>query len=173
MVYAFVFTIRDADYSSFFKKGVTVCIMLTFLVYHFALRPVISSENFWKLSNFCLHYFVPLFTFADYLIFDKKGDLKPFQPAFWATFPIIYYCYILIYGAFGGYFLEKGKPIELAAKAPYWFLDTAGIIPGTNTVMGVKGVFISVILCTIGFLLLSYIMYGIDIALHSIKKNKS
>ncbi len=49
------------------KGGVTMCIMITCVIYHFMLAPL--ATDFYRLENFLCHYIVPLWFLADTLAF--------------------------------------------------------------------------------------------------------
>lgn len=62
--------------------GNTFIILITFLVYATLLYEYTFSAGYeWEgikfsIGNILLHYFVPLLTLADYLLFCKKGKLS-------------------------------------------------------------------------------------------------
>ena len=62
------------------KGGFTFAILITFLVFHFILRPSITKYKskyvLYSAKNITLHYMVPILTVVDYLIFDEKGRYK-------------------------------------------------------------------------------------------------
>ena len=131
------------------KCALTMCIMVTFLVYHFMLAPTFAAQGL-KMNtsyNIMLHYFVPLGAFFDWLLFDKKGEIGLKDPLWWAIIPVCYPIYTLIYTSLGGRYLN-------GASAPYFFLDTAQY--------GVGGVLLWIAAITAGFFILSYIFIGLD-----------
>ena len=132
------------------KCALTMCIMVTFLVYHFMLAPSFAAEGM-KIQtsyNIMLHYIVPLGFFADWLLFDKKGEIGIKDPLWWAAIPVLYLVYTFIYTSLGGRY-QKGTQ-----SAPYFFLDTAKY--------GVGGVLLWIAAITAGFFVLSYLFVGLD-----------
>ena len=131
------------------KCALTMCIMVTFLVYHFMLAPTFAAEGL-KVNtsyNIMLHYFVPLGVFFDWVMFDKKGEIGLKEPLYWAAIPVFYLVYTFIYTSLGGRYLN-------GASAPYFFLDTAQY--------GVGGVLLWIAAITAGFFALSYLFVGLD-----------
>lgn len=141
---------------SLIKGSATVCIMLTFIIYHFLLRPVLFTMDIGNmytssLSNTLVHYVVPLGVFTDYLVFDAKGKYRAGDPIFWAAIPFLYLTYTALYRLFGGHY-QIGKGIVL--DFPYFFLDY--ITYGWGSVL----VWITAIIA--GFLAVSYLIVGLD-----------
>lgn len=142
-----------------FKSATTMCIILTFLVFHFVLRPTMfSMDNTYCLlspSNLIVHYIIPIMTFIDYLIFDIKGKLKNFYPLLWAIIPYVYFIIMTINGALGYTFYDD-------THYPYFFMD--------YDALGVGKVLINVLLLTLFYILLGYIYYGVDYLLKKLRK---
>lgn len=55
-----------------FKGGLTVMILITFIIYHFFLAPLVKVQAYWNLENFLVHYILPLGFVLDTLHFDRK-----------------------------------------------------------------------------------------------------
>lgn len=114
---------KETAFYSILKGGATVAILLTFIVYHFVLRPVlVSSESTYSpysISDLLVHYIVPLMTFIDYALFDTKGQYKKTFIKFWMIFPFAYVLYVYLYGILGGRF----PTFEEESVFPYFFLD--------------------------------------------------
>src|SRR5690554_6740485 len=108
---------------SILKGSATIGIFLTFLVYHFILRPVLlsteSSYAPYSFSDLLVHYVVPLMTLLDYILFDTKGNYKKSYLKYWMIFPIAYVIYVYLYGLLGGTF----PSFEQESSFPYFFLD--------------------------------------------------
>ena len=75
------------------KGGVTMCIMITCVIYHFMLAPL--ATDFYRLENFLCHYIVPLWFLADTLLFDKRSQYRWFDPIVWTSVPLIYLAFAL------------------------------------------------------------------------------
>ena len=135
--YLFRLVIRiTKNYEGFFGRivfselwfySVTMCIFLTFGIFHFVLVPHLnkapSGSGEFKLlhsfSNYCVHYIVPLLSLLNWLIFSKKEELNYNWALIWTVIPWIYVIYAMIMGA-------KGKIIERTDSAyPYDFMDVS------------------------------------------------
>ena len=127
-------------FSELWFYSVTMCIFLTFGIFHFVLVPQLkkfpsNSAEFrllYSFSNYCVHYIVPLLSLVNWLIFSKKSELNYAWAVIWIIIPWIYVIYALIMGA-------KGKIIENTDSAyPYDFMDVSrhgGLIVARNCVM--------------------------------------
>lgn len=138
-----------------FRGLATVCITLTFLVYHFMLRPAdLTLDNLWNIKNMATafaHYLVPACIWLDYLFFCPKGLMRLSYPIKWLCYPLLYLAYILmVYKPAGGTFIVDGK----LCKVPYFFLDTE--------LLGTGGVALWCIAIAAGFLVLSYLFLLLD-----------
>lgn len=136
------------------KNGATVLVFLTFLVFHFILRPGIQT-GYWAeyvsgFDNLCVHYLCPLWFLADYLLFDAKGTIRATDPFLWLVFPGVYYLYVTIYRWAGGVFGGEGE----VSGYPYFFLNPE--------VMGFWGVVLAIVGILAGILVLSFGLYGVD-----------
>lgn len=131
------------------KGAVTIAIMLTFLVYHFMLAPLATPEKFYQLENFLLHYIVPILFFIDWLLVDKRGYYKGYDPLLWCLVPAIYSIGALI----KGYFFRIEIPGQVNSPYPYFFLniDRFGF-------MGVCGFMAGILLA---YAILGLLLYGL------------
>ncbi|MEE1126246.1 MAG: hypothetical protein U0L18_10010 [Acutalibacteraceae bacterium] len=106
-----------------------------------------------------LHYIIPAMVIIDWLLFDKKGFFKLFFPIIWTIPAILYgvYVYVSVLVLNRAVGLEKSfcYPIKDCGSYPYPFfnVDVNGII---NTVA-------TLLLLAVIFLVVGYLMYGIDI----------
>lgn len=138
-----------------FQGLATVCITLTFLVYHIMLRPagftIANMGNLKNISNLFAHYLVPACVWIDYLLFTPKGGMKVYYPLAWICYPLLYLAYIkLIYRPMGGTFIVEGE----LSSVPYFFLDTE--------VLGIGGVALWCVAIAAVILLLSYLFLLLD-----------
>jgi hypothetical protein len=140
------------------KGTVMMCIILTLLIFHFLLRPTLFSMGAGDYvnspMNLLVHYVVPLMTIADWLLFDRKGAFRKFDPLFWTIIPWAYLGFSLIRAQFAT-FSNSGS------HYPYFFIDIDAL--------GVGQVIINVIIIAIGYVALGYIIYFIDFGLSKIK----
>ena len=168
MVFSIIAIIRNRKPSHELTLWTTVIITLTLLIYHFALRPGYQAKGYNILhgANLFVHYIVSLGMIADYIFFDEdKGSLKWFKPLYWIAFPLGYYLWINIYVWCGGRFttwLPAENQYEYT-KVPYWFLN--------YEVMGWSKVIFVIFAFVAGFLVLSYIFWGLDKAIPLYKKH--
>jgi hypothetical protein len=119
-----------------FKLVVTTAVLLTFFVYHLVLYPVISKmEGFdypWPI-DFLVHTFGPLYMLFDFLMFDRTREMKDIYGWYGVLGPLLYYLFVVIYGACGGRFFGD----EHSSRYPYFFLDPE--------IIGIFGVVLSVL----------------------------
>ncbi len=131
------------------QGGVVVCILLTFLVYHFLLSPSGSFDiDVIERGNLYVHYFVPLMILVDYLLFSKKGTFSYKTLWMWTIVPIAYCIFVFVYSSLGGRFNSDSYIV------PYFFFD--------YRVYGVGGVIGWVCLIAIGYLGLSAFLVSFD-----------
>ena len=108
------------------KLVLTVGIFITFLIYHFALRPVITNLNpddyvVGDIRDILLHYAVPIMVFIDFIAFPQKLKLRWTDPLWVSVQPISYLLYTIIYTSLGGLY-HLGDEVYVY---PYFFLDVA------------------------------------------------
>lgn len=99
------------------KGGVTMCIMITCVVYHLLLAPI--ATDFYRLENFLCHYIVPLMFFFDSLVFDKSRQYRWFDPISWTSVPLVYMAFAL----FNGFVTQIPIPKSKDNPFPYFFLN--------------------------------------------------
>ena len=113
---------REGDYwqsSSLLrlKGGITMCIMITCVIYHFMLAPL--TKDFYRLENFLCHYIVPLWFLVDTIIFDKSRQYKCFDPIVWTVLPLLYMGFAIL----NGFVLKMDVPNAKDSPFPYFFLN--------------------------------------------------
>lgn len=140
--------------------AIVMCIMLTFLVFHFLLREIIfATGDFLGPGNILVHYVLPLMVAGEYLFFQTKGRFRFSWVGWWALIPIAYGIFAYIYSAFGGRF---GKDRNLV---PYPFMDYA--------VLGIGGTILSLLAIAVGYMALCLVLVGLDKGLAKISKRIS
>ncbi len=149
---------RDDSGRGIFRGCCTVCITLTFLVYHFLLKPetlvpATLFDNMTNVSTLFAHYIVPALTVLDYLMFFPKGKFRLHYPLLWLCFPVAYLFYVFMYSASGGTFSIDGE----TASMPYFFLDSGKV--------GTGGTVLWICIIAAGFTALSYLLVLLDRAL--------
>lgn len=120
---------------------------VTMLVAHFMLRLSFSPGSLFGLSVIVAHYAVPLMAIGDWLLFDRKGLMKPASPLIWMSGPAAYFIYAMIAA-------RIGEGIGFNSRYPYPFMDVDNI--------GLGRVLFTAAVLTAGFLLLGYIFFGLD-----------
>ena len=99
------------------KGGITMCIMITCVIYHFMLAPL--TKDFYRLENFLCHYIVPLWFLVDTIIFDKSRQYKWFDPIVWTVLPLLYMGFAIL----NGFVLKMDVPNAKDSPFPYFFLN--------------------------------------------------
>lgn len=125
-------------------KGVAMMgITVTWLVAHFMLGSFTMGSSL-RVSIRLVHYVVPIMTILDWLLFDKKGQIKLTAPLLWTTFPLGYFAAIMGLAFFG-----KGVPFY-----PYPFMNVEK--------QGLTRVLITVAVMLAFFLALGYLFVLLD-----------
>ena len=112
------------------KGTLTLGLLVTMLVYHLVLRPILAELYVEYVvfgpQDLIVHYVMPLLVLLDFGFFDVRGRLRHTDPLWFLLFPVLYVLYIAIYGALGGRFAING----IMSRYPYFFLDveTYGIV---------------------------------------------
>ena len=104
--------------------AVTVCIWVTHLVFHFALRPWIrrtgksfADSSVDRVGNVLVHYVTPLLTLLQWALWAHKTGLAVRHAAAWLVIPLYYLIYAMLRA-------RTGKPIgSTDLLYPYFFLD--------------------------------------------------
>lgn len=135
-----------------FKGAITLCITVTFLIYHFLLVPnafAMDPEfSIYSLSNILVHYVIPIMIILDWLLFDVKGRVQIFDPLMWLSLPLIYFVVMTLRGKIVGTILIA------ESKYPYFFMDF--------DVLGFWVVLRNVGVLIVFFILLGYLVKFID-----------
>jgi hypothetical protein len=138
-----------APVSPVVKGAVTMCITLTFLVFHFVLAGSLFSMGGYmgSATNLLPHYVVPIMVILDWLIFDPKGQLKKLDPVKWLLVPLAYVVFALIRARFGVY-------SRTGSRYPYEFLDIDKF--------GAWQVVINSLVIGAGYAAVGYVLFFID-----------
>lgn len=157
-----ILTVRDilkkgvygtTSISPHIKGEILISILLTMSVYHFILIPYALRMNPYqtlKISDIVLHYFIPVLTLFDWLLFDEKKSFKWYDPIVWTIGPYLYIVFV---------FIQAGFNIVDRVNAHinnyiYAFLDVR--------LLGEANVIFNIVSLTIVFILVGYLIYGID-----------
>lgn len=135
--------------SNIIHGDIVMCIMLTFLVFHFLLlKSIIASGDFLGPGNIYVHYVLPLMVAGDYLLFQQKGTFRICWVGWWVLIPLAYGLFAFTYSALGGRFGYNKNLV------PYFFMD--------YTVYGIGGVALWILAIATGYLVLSLALVGFD-----------
>ena len=121
--------------------AITLYIVVVGLVYNVLLRNTWSPQGFQKLIDEVLHVIVPLMYLVYWFLLVPRGHLKSFQPLLWLVFPAGYLGYVLLRGYWEGFY-------------PYPFVDVQKL--------GYLVVIRNSLLMLVVFLVLGYLIYGLD-----------
>ncbi len=94
--------------------SVALCIMVTFLVFHFMLAQYINLP---PAQNRLVHYIVPLLTQAEWLLLADKNGLGLHSALLWMLLPLAYMLFICLRAALWGNIPYSQSPW------PYPFMD--------------------------------------------------
>jgi len=136
------------------KRAFVLMIIITALVYHIVLASsdfIMSFDyGLHSLPDILVHYFTPIMFMLDWLLFDKKGQVKRLDPLKWLILPGLYLIFAVIRA-------QVGPPIPMFGRMmryPYPFLDV--------DYYGLGQVGINVLVLIAGFIFLGYIFYFTD-----------
>lgn len=115
------------------------------LTYHFLLASGGEYVGIRIITNFTLHYLIPILVFINWIVFEIKKKYSLKFIFYWMFYPLLYTAVSLLRGLFDGFY-------------PYFFLNPNGEIPvGVGSYSNVA-LFITAFLfvyLTLGFLLIS------------------
>ncbi|HFI0334612.1 TPA: Pr6Pr family membrane protein [Streptococcus suis] len=126
------------------KAAVTMSIMITCVVYHFMLAPLV--DDFWRVENLLCHYIVPLYFLLDTLLVDRQRQYMRFDPIWWTILPVLY----MVFGLVNGFFIKIPIPDAKDSPFAYFFLNVPKY--GWSYVLTYAGtIFVAYLIC--GFML--------------------
>ncbi|MCD7978607.1 MAG: Pr6Pr family membrane protein [Tannerellaceae bacterium] len=103
------------------KGAITFCITVTMLIYHFILVPVQFSMGnaaiVYSTGNILVHYVVPGMVILDWILFDKKGRWKIYDPFLWLVIPYVYFVFAIVRAHF------RGNIPGTQSRYPYGFIN--------------------------------------------------
>lgn len=138
------------------RGAAVMAITVTMLVYWFVLNSSgfvmdgtgsAAPDVFFSVSNYVVHLIVPLLMIADWLIFDKKGLYKTYDPLLWLAIPLVYYVLSIVIA-------QTSYRFHGDTRYPYFFIDP--------DIIGYGGVAMFVAGMVAAFLLLGYLILGAD-----------
>jgi hypothetical protein len=152
-VWEFIGQGKNPRFLRVLKSLATVSILVTFIIYHFLLRPNMEpnmTNVSHGLSNILVHYVTPLWFLSDYLLFDVKGTSRLTDPLLYTIFPLYYFVFSNL-RAVEGELYRYGSTIS---QFPYPFLD--------YEVFGIYGVSFAIIILTSAVLVLGIVFVAFD-----------
>lgn len=126
------------------KNAALIYMMVVLLTYHFILSGGGEYSGTRIITNFTLHYLIPMFVLLNWIIFEEKKWYGYKLIVFWLAFPILYGTISLIRGMYDGFY-------------PYFFLNPNGHIPdGVGSYANVALIIVgfTLVYCMLGFLLI-------------------
>lgn len=137
------------------KYMATISVILTFVVALVVLKMGVSFDSYLNASFLGVHYIIPIMTLIDWILFDKKGNIKKTDPFIWLIFPFIYFMAAELDADLGSGFGAIGD-----SKYPYYFMDVEQL--------GIFKVLATSLIMGIGCIIMGYVFYLID----RLQKNK-
>ncbi|MDN4608169.1 Pr6Pr family membrane protein [Sporosarcina highlanderae] len=143
-----VFAMRSRKHHTplldFLKNCSVIYMFIVITTYHFLLVSGGEYVGTRIITNFTLHYLLPLFVFTNWIAFEVKKKYSYTHIFYWMLFPLLYCVVSLLRGLVDGFY-------------PYFFLNPTGVIPvGVGSYANV-GLFIIAYLCVyiiLGFFLI-------------------
>ena len=148
--------IRKEQYYYMIKFFITMCGLLSLLVYTGLFTPTEQMKMGGGWYGVVCHAVVPLLMLADYMIFDRKGHIPWYTPLLCGAGPLLHGLFIVFRSLTGeGYHIQDSPTI---VSAPYAFLRGDAVSTA-----------ISVIGLLVGFILLCYLIYLIDMGYAAVR----
>ena len=148
LVVAIILTVSltAPDWSRFWshastKSALVVYIVIVGSVYALLLRHLWNPQGLQRFADILLHDVIPLSYPLYWLAFISKGVLRWIYPLLWLIYPVIYFIYSLLRGAFVGLY-------------PYPFIDVA--------TLGYERILINALMFLVAFLGLGLLLVAID-----------
>lgn len=148
--------IKKERYYYMIKFFVTMCAMLSLLVYTGLFTPTEQFKLGSSWYSVICHAVVPMLMLVDYMIFDRKGHIPWYTPLLCSAGPIIHGLFILFRALTGeGYHIQDSPTV---VPAPYAFLRGDAV-----------SVTISIIGLLVGFVLFCYLIYLLDMGYAAVR----
>ncbi len=99
----------DSKWGNFFSRqktltAITIYILIVGIIYNLILRFIWSPEGLQMIVDELLHSVIPILFLICWIIFVAKNQLKWQDMLPWLIYPLIYIVFILIRGAFSGFY---------------------------------------------------------------------
>ena len=129
-------------------------ILLTFLIFNFALAGGRDPQLNWRIGSLCFHVVLPIMYIADWFLFYERKKCKWNYPIASISFPLAYVIFLLIHAAILGFDSKILTPTGASLIYPYFFVDLDK--------QGVDGVLMWIALISMAFVALGFGFYGLD-----------
>lgn len=156
---AVVWTVRHREdpaphtFAPVIKYTATISLLVTMIIGHVMLFNALFQDGHIVWHLIVLHYVMPIMTLADWLFFDEKGKMPTWGPLAWLSLVLAYLVLtMLAVGVFGLYM--GGGTTKDVTRYPYTFLDPA--------ISGVGGVALFCGAMLVLFIVLGYLLFGVD-----------
>ena len=141
----------DSRWGKYFSRpnvvpAITVYIAVVGITYNTILRHLWNPHGWEMVGDELTHLVIPVLFLLYWLVFSPKGELKWKDTFPWLIYPLIYFVWVIIFGALSGFY-------------PYYFIDVNEL--GYSKALLHSG------MLTIGFLLLSLLFVAIDKLMNS------
>ena len=141
----------DSRWGKYFSRpnvvpAITVYIAVVGITYNTILRHLWNPHGWEMVGDELTHLVIPVLFLLYWLVFSPKGELKWKDTFPWLIYPLIYFVWVIIFGALSGFY-------------PYYFIDVNKL--GYSKALLHSG------MLTIGFLLLSLLFVAIDKLMNS------
>ena len=135
---------QPTPFLDFLKNCSIIYMFIVITTYHFLLASGGEYVGTRIITNFTLHYLLPIFVFVNWIAFEVKKKYSYKHIFYWMLFPLLYCVVSLLRGLVDGFY-------------PYFFLNPSGEIPvGVGSYANVA-LFVIAYLCVyviLGFLLI-------------------
>lgn len=106
----------ESKLMDFCKNASLIYIIVGMLTYHFLLASGGAYSGPRIITNFTLHYLIPVLVLFNWMVLQEKKSYPYRYIIYWLVFPILYCVVSLLRGLFDGFY-------------PYFFLNPSGNIP--------------------------------------------
>lgn len=140
------------------KNAALIYMIVVLTTYHFVLSSGGEYSGTRVITNFTLHYLIPILVLLNWILFEKKKWYSYKSIFHILYFPILYGVISLIRGIIDGFY-------------PYFFFNPHDQLPdgvGSYTIVALVIIGFTIIYCILGYLLIF-----INRTVHKIKKSKT
>ena len=107
---------QPSPFLNFLKNCSLIYMFIVITTYHFLLASGGEYVGTRIITNFTLHYLLPIFVFVNWIAFEAKKKYSYTHIFYWMLFPLLYCIVSLLRGLVDGFY-------------PYFFLNPSGEIP--------------------------------------------